>query len=493
MVTMLAEGPGDTLDGSTGRRLTRKITLTQLVAATYLMVAGGPYGLEGIVGHAGYNGAILILLVTPLVWSVPTALMVSELSSALPESGGYYAWVKRALGPFWGFQEAWLSLVASIFDMAIYPTLFALYLARLCPALGEGFGPAVVGVLVLAVCTAVNIRGARAVGSSSILLSLALLLPFVIVILGASILPAVPAHDANAARLDLLGGILIAMWNYMGWDNSSTLAGEVERPARTYPLAMMSALGLVALTYMLPILAVRHIGIARSEWTAGSWASVARVVAGPWLEIGMIVGGMLSALGMLNALIMSYTRIPPALAEDGYLPPILARRDPTTGAPTVSIVVCAVGWGLALNLGFERLLTLDLLLYGLSLILEFVALLALRLREPDLPRPYRVPGGIAGAALVGVAPTLLIILALIRCDNERVGPLSALVFGLLLVAAGCLVFAVSNYRSCTSHPLWTRGPGVWAAIAAASKLSISRQRDSTREESAAKPASRKKT
>ena len=129
VVTMLANGPDNTPRDSTGCRLGRKVTLTQLVAATYLMVAGGPYGLEGIVGHAGYNGAILILLITPLVWSVPTALMVSELSSALPESGGYYAWVKRALGPFWGFQEAWLSLVASIFDMAIYPTLFAVYLA----------------------------------------------------------------------------------------------------------------------------------------------------------------------------------------------------------------------------------------------------------------------------------------------------------------------------------------------------------------------------
>ena len=453
MVTMLAKGPDNTPHDSKGCRLTQKITLTQLVAATYLMVAGGPYGLEGIVGHAGYNGAILILLVTPLVWSVPTALMVSELSSALPESGGYYAWVKRALGPFWGFQEAWLSLVASIFDMAIYPTLFALYLARLCPALGEGFGPTVVGVFVLTVCTAVNVRGARAVGTSSFVLSLALLLPFVIVILGAAILPAVPAHDANAGGLDLLGGILIAMWNYMGWDNSSTVAGEVERPERTYPLAMMAALGLVALTYIVPILAVRHIGIPTSEWEAGSWAAVARVVAGPWLEIGMIVGGMLSALGMLNALIMSYTRIPPALAEDGYLPPILARRDPTTGAPTVSIVVCAVAWGLALNLGFERLLELDLLLYGLSLILEFVALFVLQLREPDLPRPYRVPGGITGAALLGVAPTLLIIFALIRCDNERVGPLSALVFGLLLVLAGCLVFAISRYRGFAGHPL----------------------------------------
>ena len=84
--------------------------------------------------------------------------MVSELSSALPEPGGYYAWVKRALGPFWGFQEAWLSLVASIFDMAIYPTLFTLYLARLWPGFGEGAQPTLVGVAVLAVCTALNLR-----------------------------------------------------------------------------------------------------------------------------------------------------------------------------------------------------------------------------------------------------------------------------------------------------------------------------------------------
>jgi amino acid transporter len=443
MLTILSERP-TTIDGPVPVQCTRKITLPQLVAATYLMVAGGPYGLEEIVGRAGFSGAIVILLLTPLLWSVPTALMVSELSSALPESGGYYTWVKRALGPFWGFQEAWLSLVASIFDMAIYPTLFTLYLSRLFPALGEGFAATVVGGLVLAICTAVNIRGARAVGMSSVVFSLALLSPFAIMIVGASILPTVPRQDANVGELDLLGGILIAMWNYMGWDNSSTLAGEVEQPQRTYPLAMIAALALVALTYVLPIMAVSHIGIARSEWTTGAWAGVAGVVAGRWLEIGMIVGGMLSAFGMLNALIMSYTRIPAVLADDGYLPAILARRNRRTGAPTVSILVCAVGWGLALNLGFQRLLQIDLLLYGLSLILEFIALFALRLREPHLHRPYRVPGGLAGAALVGVAPTSLIVLALIRSNSERIGPLNALIFGLMLVAAGCVVFAASR-------------------------------------------------
>jgi len=106
-------------------------TLWPLIAATFFMVSGGTYGTEDIVQGAGYGRAMLILLLTPLLWSLPTAFMIGELSSALPKEGGFYAWVRRGLGPFWGFQEAWLSLVASIFDIAIYPTLFVAYLTRL--------------------------------------------------------------------------------------------------------------------------------------------------------------------------------------------------------------------------------------------------------------------------------------------------------------------------------------------------------------------------
>jgi amino acid transporter len=98
----------------------RKMRLVPLIAATYFMVSGGPYGIEDILGGAGYGWAIAILLVLPFVWSLPTALMIGELASAIPADGGFYIWVRRALGPFWGYQESWLSLSASIFDMAIW-------------------------------------------------------------------------------------------------------------------------------------------------------------------------------------------------------------------------------------------------------------------------------------------------------------------------------------------------------------------------------------
>ena len=75
-----------------------KLTLLPLVTATYFMVAGGPYGLEDLIGKTGYSASLLILAVTPLLWSLPTALMVSELASALPQEGGFYIWVQRGMG-----------------------------------------------------------------------------------------------------------------------------------------------------------------------------------------------------------------------------------------------------------------------------------------------------------------------------------------------------------------------------------------------------------
>jgi amino acid transporter len=92
------------------------------------MVSGGPYGLEDIIGMAGFGRALLLLAIVPILWSLPTALMVGELASAIPDEGGFYVWAHRALGRFWGFQVAWLSLASSVFDMAIYPTTVSLYL-----------------------------------------------------------------------------------------------------------------------------------------------------------------------------------------------------------------------------------------------------------------------------------------------------------------------------------------------------------------------------
>jgi amino acid transporter len=441
----------------TAKTKSAKLTLWPLVAATFFMVSGGTYGTEDIVHGAGYGLAILILLFTPILWSLPTAFMIGELSSALPHEGGYYAWVRRGLGNFWGFQEAWLSLVASIFDMAIYPTLFVAYLTRIAPWFGIGHRGVMVALCVVLVCAALNMAGIRVVGVTSLWLFFLLSAPFAMIVLLAPFKVGALAdvHTTPVtSTVGLLGGTLIAMWNYMGWDNASTIAQEVERPQRTYPKAMIAAVVLVSLTYILPVLAMYITGVPASSFETGSWGDLAGLMGGNLLRVALVLGGMMSGFGMFNALVMSYSRLPLAMAQDGMLPKVFAKTHPKTRAPWVAILVLATGWALCLGLGFERLVTLDVMLYGASLSLEFVTLVVLRIREPELKREFRVPGGLVGAILVGVFPLGLITLAMVRSEKETILGMNGLTFGALIIVSGFVVyFAMGKLRLRKTEPV----------------------------------------
>jgi amino acid transporter len=421
------------------------------------MVSGGTYGTEDIVHGAGYGRAILILLLTPLLWSLPTAFMIGELSSALPFEGGYYAWVRRAMGNFWGFQEAWLSLVASIFDMAIYPTLFVAYLTRMFPWFAVNNRGWWVALAVVVVCALMNIAGVKVVSMTSLWLFFALSAPFVAIVLLAPFKVGALANAVTkptTSTVDILGGLLICMWNYMGWDNASTIATEVEKPQRTYPRAMLVAVGIVAVSYVLPFAALWITGLKATAWETGSWADIAGLLGGPLLRVGVVLGGIISAFGMFNALVMSYSRLPLAMAQDGMLPAVFGKLQKKSRAPWVAIIALAIGWAMCLGLGFARLVTLDILLYGASLFLEFVALAVLRFREPDLPRPFRVPGGLIGAIAIGIPPILLLGFSVIRSEHESVLGMSSFAFGMILIAAGFVAYAINHLLK----------PTGWAAI-----------------------------
>ncbi|HTV15264.1 MAG TPA: APC family permease [Acidobacteriaceae bacterium] len=423
----------------------RGMRLLPLAAATYFMVSGGPYGIEDILS-AGYLWGLIILLALPLLWSLPTALMIGELASALPEEGGFYVWVRRALGPFWGYQEAWLSLAASIFDMAIYPTLFLLYLRQLAPAWTVGWHGFAWELGLIAVCVLWNLLGAPAVGDGSVGLCLVLLVPFVVLVGYACWSGARMAHGGMwagpADHAGLSTAILVAMWNYMGWDNASTVAREVDHPQRNYPRAMLLSAGIVALTYVVPLAAMAWARVPVGQFSTGSWAVVARTMVGAWLGAAIVIGGALTSLGMFNALTMSYARVPMAVAGDGLLLPALGRTN-QRGVPWVAVLACAVAWALALPLSFERLISLDLILYGSSLMLEFVALVVLRVREPNLARPFRA-GSLAAACAIAAVPSALILYAMFVSRHERMGHMPALALGALIAAFGPVSYWASR-------------------------------------------------
>jgi amino acid transporter len=369
--------------------------------------------------------------------------MIGELASAIPAEGGFYIWVRRALGPFWGYQEGWLSLSASIFDMAIYPAIFVLYLGKFSPALTDGWRGYGWSLAVVALCCAWNLRGAPEVGEDSVWMFVLLLAPFaVFVVLGLwhwwAAHPAVQWTQPTSEEA-LSTAILVAMWNYMGWDNASTIAKEVENPQRNYPRAMIASTALVAVTYILPLAAMAMAGLSPGSFSTGDWATAARAIGGPWLGLAVVAGGAITGVGMFNALVMSYSRLPMAMAEEGMLPLVVAKRN-SRGVPWVSVVLCGLAWALALKLPFERLISIDLILYGSSLLLEFVALAVLRIREPELERPFKA-GNFAVACLLGAGPAVLIGYALYASRNEKIiGTTSALLFAVGVSLLGPLLY-----------------------------------------------------
>jgi len=326
--------------------------------------------------------------------------------------------------------------------------LFVSYLQRFVPRLAAGYTGVALELAMIVACTAWNILGAGAVGEASVWLNVALLLPFVGIVAAAFVRPhAAPAAAAPPLRhADLIGALLIAMWNYMGWDNLSTVAGETDRPRRNYPLAMLGAVALVTFSYLIPVAAVARTGIDPNQWTTGGWVDVGQILGGAGLALAVAIAGMFGAFGTFGSLMMSFTRLPLVMAEDGYLPRVFARRHPRTGAPWVAIVVCAIGWAALLPLGFERLVLLDVLLTGLSILLEFWALVALRVREPNLERPSRVPGGIVGTVLIGLPPLALLVLAGVRERTETIGPVSELSIGAIVVLLGVALYFVARWH-----------------------------------------------
>jgi amino acid transporter len=240
----------------------------------YFIVCGGAFGSEAIVGFSGPGMALLLLIITPLAYSIPGMLMVRELSSMMPAEGGYYHWVKQAFGPFTGFLTGWLNLVVSWVDVSIYPVLAITYLGYFVPALNDGLTIGNVEVsgnllswsitlLLIWGIIVLQIRGVRLTGLTTDWLVVFMMIPLVImsgfgiynwIRSGVTIsLPLLPEGETLGGALSV--GLFVAMWNFAGWEVPSTAGDEIVHPRRTYPLAMLLVLVATFATYSVPMLA----------------------------------------------------------------------------------------------------------------------------------------------------------------------------------------------------------------------------------------------
>ena len=436
----------------------RALLLWPLVMTFFLDVSGGPYGLEELM-KSGPGMAILLILVTPIIWAAPAALMTAELASAIPAEGGYYVWVKRTMGPFWSFVCGWWTWVYSWVDVAIYPVLFATYTASLMGLLRHGsisfedqpWLKWAIGMIVIIPFTWLNVRGVKIVGRTAVLFALLIIAPFVAMFIWG--LPGFLVHPAEAVTPMIppqqsLGqafnsGLFVVMWNYLGWDSLSTVAEEVNEPQKTYPRALAICVPLVAIIYLLPSLVGLVAFHNYASWDDGTWATVAQNIGGPLLAIIVTAVGLVSAAGLFMATLLGASRIPFVLAEDNYLPKAITKLHPKYGTPWVAILVSAVFYTFLSFQSFKGLAILDVIVYSCAILIEFMALVLLRYREPLLDRPFRIPGGKTVVLLVALAPALVVSFAIYNQIHEE--GMSAFWLSIIALATGPLVYLIARF------------------------------------------------
>lgn len=427
----------------------KKIRIVQLTAVIFFTVSGGPYGLEPLINYAGGHGALLLLLITPLMWDVPAIFTVLELNSMMPVTGGYYKWVKHALGNRWGFFEGWWTWLYTFVDLAIYPGLFVLYASYFFPVLAEYRIP--ICLCVVWASAGLNILGIVPVGKTSLFLGAIVFAPFIILFTlffihhGGSI--SIPSPSLKGIPFPSLGmALYTVMWNCLGWDNVTTYAEEVEKPVRSYLVSVFSAFVLVIVLYFLVILVTQQTGIRSGVLEDKGFPAVAELVNGKWLGGLIAFGGMASSLGIYAAVLLSVSRVPKVMADDDLLPQRLNKLHSRFQTPYISILVCSMIVSLMILWPFADLLIIDVTVYGAGLSLEYITLIKLRKTAPDAHRPFKIWLGIPGLCLMIMLPVTVYFVALAGAFSSQKHAVWAAVFAITALASAELVWRLIVWK-----------------------------------------------
>jgi amino acid transporter len=403
----------------------------------FCLCAAGAYGIEEMIPTAGPGLTLVMLIVLPFIWSTPMGLVAAELGSALPQEGGYYKWVQRALGEFWGFQAGWWRTISVYFDNTLYVVLAGSYLGavlHLSPNQEYLFKASVVIFF-----TYINLRGIRDVGTVSAIISILVLIAFgLVTAVGFATWetnPFVPFIPPDQSLLQSVGyGLAIGMWVYAGYESMSTVAGELKDP-QVIPRATMITVPLIMAVYILPTMG----GLASlgrwSEWSAEGGLSYGDVVTqvAPALGIFFVMVAIMAQFSIFNTYIASGSRGFFALAEDNLAPQSLVKCSEKRGVPYVAVLSLGVFSLIACLFPFGVIVVVDVMLFMSAYALIFISACILRIREDDLPRPFRVPLGTKGFIAMCIPALMIVFIAFfINGADYFVGGLAALATGPLM-------------------------------------------------------------
>jgi APA family basic amino acid/polyamine antiporter len=383
------------------------------------------------------------------------ALTYAELAAALPEAGGEYVYLREAYGPFFGFLYGWTQTwVAKSASVATLATAFFYYLANFRPELenvlwtipipaGVNGGPLeirsgqLLAMAVILFLGLVNYFGVKVGGWVQIavtIIKVALILVIIVVGLssgqgsGANFSTSIPVAGGFSG---FFAALVAALWAYDGWNNVNMVASEIRNPQRNLPLALIGGVLLVVLIYLATNLAYFY--VLSGPEVAGSDRVAAAMMRRVWGQGGanaVSIAAMISIFAALNGSILSGSRVPYALARDGYFFKPVARVNEKYHTPGVAVGLLSI-WSAVLVLSgrYEQLYTLVIFPSWILYAMATASVLVLRHKRPDLHRPYRTLGYPVVPILFVLVAVTLLVQTLLNSPRESI-------LGLVFILAG---------------------------------------------------------
>jgi len=422
----------------------RRISLLPFAAVLFAYCTGGPFGFESMISTSGPGLTFIFLLVVPLLFSVPIALATAEMTTGMPVEGGFYRWTRSALGDFWGFQSGWWNWTGTFLMSASYGVAMADYVEAWIP-LHSRLEHWLVAFAFLALVASINIFGIRLVGNLTLVLLIMSFVPVVtFIVLGyhrAHFNPFHPFMPIDRPWREAYGvGLALALWSYSGYEQLSTVIEEVEKPTRNFPLGLAIVVPLTVVIYVCSLSAgLAALGNWR-EWQTGYMVTAARLIGGAGLGTAMFAASAIANFILLESTMLSVTRVPLTMAEDGYLRPELAKVSARFGTPVRSIVLTTAFCAMLALFSVTQLIAVYAWTRMATSLLTLFSFWVMRRKFPDLPRSFRAPGGTLGAVGIVVLPTLLFAWAMINSD-----PASRF-WGMLNLVSGPVAFLWVSMR-----------------------------------------------
>ena len=345
-------------------RFQKRLRFWPMVAVMYVLLCGGPYGIEEVVPQSGPTLAVFGMIFMALFWGLPNILQTAEIASALPLQGGAYRWYKESWGGFWGFQFGWLEWLSWMFEAALYPTLVAIYCVNFfLPEAG------IYTTWCITMFIGVNHINLSFLGNLNI-----------------------PANTTTLEALTM--ALIFGLWNFSGYAGLAAAAEEIEDTSTNYPKALLITLIISLVMYVVPLIIGISIDQNWSNWDEAQFNSVALVLGGGAFSWWFMFAAQSSNFGLINSEMIVLSRLIQAMAKDGFLPKELDKLHHKYETPVYSLVMQGILLSImTFGMGFVDLLVVGTWLSIPTYLIGFAVFISLRIQKPDMDRPFKIKGG----------------------------------------------------------------------------------------------------